>query len=159
MSNRLAAALAVAAGLIAMPAQAHIVADPNKGDAGTYFRTALRVGHGCQGSATVALTVTLPAGLSVKAEAKPGWTVETGPQSVTWRGGPLPDSQFAEFGLLLKLPDAPQTLWFPAVQTCEAGEARWTVIPATGQAWGAAKTPAPFVRVRARAAGAARHQH
>jgi uncharacterized protein YcnI len=156
MMNRLAAALAAVAGLTAVPAQAHIVADPNQGDAGTYFRTALRVGHGCKGSATTAVQVGLPPGVTVKAGAKPGWTVETDPQSITWRGGPLPDSQFAEFGLLLKLPATAQTLWFPVVQTCEQGEAAWTAIPAEGKAWGSVPMPAPFVRVRP---AAATHNH
>lgn len=52
-----------------------------------------------------------------------------------------------EFGLGMKLPSEPGTLYFPTVQECEKGESRWVEIPATGQRWGALKAPAPFVRI------------
>jgi uncharacterized protein YcnI len=169
---------ALAAALAAPAAHAHIVAEPNEGPAGSYFRTAFRVSHGCGVAATVALTVTLPPGtLAVKPQAKPGWTItitrrpvdppvagghgssitET-VDTVTWRGGPLPHEHFDEFGLSLKLPEAPDgtVLWFPAVQQCETGETRWVEIPAEGQRWGDLKSPAPFVRLRAVPAG---HRH
>lgn len=39
-------------------------------------------------------------------------------------------------------------LYFPAVQTCESGESRWTDIPAPGRPWGAAPRPAPVLRLK-----------
>lgn len=149
-------------------AAAHITANPNEAEANGWFRTALRVSHGCAGSSTIAVQVTLPDGaISVRPQVKPGWTIDikkralaqpiAGPhgpvtevvEQVTWRGGPLPDAYFDEFGLAMKLPNRPgETLYFPTVQECEDGENRWTEIPAEGQAWGDVDKPAPFVRLK-----------
>lgn len=152
-----ACALGAPLALAATPVAAHVVADPNEGPAGGYFRTALRVSHGCGDAATVAVRVRIPEGvLSAKPQAKPGWTVEivhrpSTPgvvEEIVWRGGPLPTDQFDEFGLALKVPDgAGSTLYFPTVQECEAGALRWTAIPKAGEKWGDLKEPAPFVRL------------
>ncbi len=151
-------------------AQAHVTANPDEGVAGRYAQTSLRVSHGCAGSPTVAVRVKIPEGvIQVKPQAKPGWTVEvkkrTLPQpvdaghgvrvtetvdEVVWRGGPLPDAYYDEFGLIMKLPDAAgTTLWFPVVQECAQGVHRWIEIPAAGQGWNDLREPAPFVKVRA----------
>lgn len=54
---------------------------------------------------------------------------------MTWSGGSLPDAYFDEFAIQLKLPDAaPGTIiYFPIVQTCEAGERRWVQVPEPGK--------------------------
>ena len=153
-----ACALGAPLALAAAPAAAHVVADPNEGPAGGYFRTALRISHGCGEAATVAVRVTIPEGVaSAKPQAKPGWTIEIVRRNpaapgrvdeIVWRGGPLPADQFDEFGLALKLPDgAGRTIYFPTVQECEAGAHRWTAIPKPGEKWGDLKEPAPFVRL------------
>lgn len=164
-----AAALSGASG--AWPAHAHVTLNPNEGQADAYFRTALRVSHGCGGAPTVAVKVTMPDGvISVKPQAKTGWTVAVTRRplktpvdnphrhdhkivdqvdTVEWRGGPLVDSQFDEFGLLMKLPATAGTLWFPVHQECTGAVFDWVNIPAAGQSWHDTKTPAPFVRVRA----------
>ena len=152
----------------AASADAHVVADPNEGPAGGYFRTALRVSHGCGEAATVAVRVKIPEGVvSAKPQAKPGWTVEIVRRrlaepadaghgktvsavvdEIVWRGGSLPADQFDEFGLALKLPRQPgRILYFPTVQECEAGALRWTAVPKAGESWGELKEPAPFVRL------------
>jgi uncharacterized protein YcnI len=172
--------LAILAALLAFApaAEGHVVADPSEGPENGYFRTAFRVTHGCAGTATVAVTITIPPGvLSAKPQPKPGWTISMTRRpldppmpdghggkiteavaTVTWRGGPLPNDQFDEFGLSLRLPagKAGTTLWFPAVQECERGENRWTEIPAEGQRWSDVKWPSPFVRLRGAPSG---HQH
>jgi uncharacterized protein YcnI len=168
--NPLPLTAAVAAAVLAAgAASAHVVADPNRGPAGAYFRTAFRVSHGCGASPTVAIRVKIPDGvLAVKPQAKPGWqatitmrklaqAVDNGHggqvtetvDEVAWRGGPLPGTEFDEFGLAMKLPDRPAgtLLWFPTVQECEAGVHRWIEIPAPGQRWNEVKEPAPFVRL------------
>jgi periplasmic copper chaperone A len=165
----IAAALAapLAAGWAAS-ASAHVVASPDAAPADSYFRTALRIGHGCNGSPTVAVRVKLPDGvLAVRPQAKPGWDIAIAMRKlarpvpnghggvitevvdeVAWRGGKLPDSYFDEFGLSMKLPaGAGRTLWFPTVQECEQGVHRWIEIPVDGQRWGDVKEPAPFVRL------------
>lgn len=149
-------------------AHAHVTAKPDEGAAGSWFETALKVSHGCDGSPTVALRVEIPDGvLFVKPQMKPGWTVNITQRAVEpplkgehgavisqtvaaveWRGNRLPDNLFDTFGLAMKLPaDSGKRLYLPVVQTCESGERAWTEIPAEGQHWHALHSPAPFVRL------------
>ncbi len=44
-------------------ASAHIVFEQKQAPAGSYYKGALMVGHGCNGSATRAITVTIPEGV------------------------------------------------------------------------------------------------
>lgn len=171
MSMPTCAAAMAAALIAASAAHAHAVADPNKGFAGNYFRTFFRISHGCHGAPTVAVRIGIPEGvLSVKAQPKPGWTIATTKRElaqpvpgqhghpithavteVEWRGGPLQDSEFDEFGLAMRLPAEPgKRLWFAVTQTCTEGEIRWADIPAEGQPWGSVPNPAPFVILEAR---------
>jgi periplasmic copper chaperone A len=157
--------------LIAMPAMAHVTANPNTGVAGKYFQTSFRITHGCEGSPTTSVTVKIPEGLFVvRPQAKPDWKititkrpleqpVETGHgktvteavSEITW-SGKLSDDQYDEFGLVTKLPDsAGKTLWFPVVQKCAKGENRWVEIPEDGQEWHDVAMPAPFVKLTKKA--------
>jgi periplasmic copper chaperone A len=163
-------ALFVSALLVAVagPAYAHVTANPNEAAANSYFRTALRVGHGCSGSPTIAVRVKIPDGvISAKPQVKPGWSIEIKMRKldkpldaghgrmvsetvdeIAWRGGNLADAYFDEFGLSLRLPaGAGRTLYFPVVQECEQGVHRWIEIPAAGQKWDDVKEPAPFIRL------------
>ena len=148
-------------------ADAHVTAMPDTAPARSHFVAHFVVPHGCGGAPTVALRITLPDGLSeVKPENKPGWTINierykfagNGPQppgpptAIEWRGGPLPDSEFETFSILMLLPPNPGTLYFPTVQTCTKGANNWVHIPAEGQQWHDVQEPAPFVRVTAAAA-------
>ena len=153
-------------------ASAHVTIQPNEATAGGYFQAAFSVGHGCDGSSTVAVRVRIPDGvLSVKPQMKPGWTVDikkkplAGPQpslhgktitetvdEVSWKGGPLPDSLYDTFGLMMKLPDvADKPLYFPVVQECESGVHRWIEIPAAGQKRDDLREPAPLLRLKPKA--------
>lgn len=143
----IAAALLGAA--VLPPAAAHAVLEPRSGAAGAYLRTAVTVGHGCDGSATVAVEVDIPPDIRVaRPQPKPGWTVTVERQPlaqpfeshgrrvtervsrVIWRGGPLPADQFDAFGLLLQLPrDAGRRL-VRVRQVCEQGELDWHEPPA-----------------------------
>lgn len=157
---------------VSLPASAHVTADPAMAEPGSYFRTALRVPHGCGSSATTAIRVGIPEGVvSVRPQAKPGWqvTIETRKlaqpieighgqktdtlvSAVNWSGGKLPNEQFDEFGLVMKLPNQPGAqLWLPVLQTCESGEIRWEQIPAAGQS--AHDMPRPAVLIRVADAG------
>jgi len=49
---------------------------------------------------------------------------------VIWHGGPLPVDEFDTFGLLMKLPNNPTTLYFRTVQDCQKGSTRYTNTPA-----------------------------
>jgi uncharacterized protein YcnI len=158
--------LSTAAALAAGPALAHVTAHPDNGTADSFFETKFQVPHGCGGSSTVAVRIKIPADInSVKAQMKPGWNVSIktrkldkpiigeGGQTITetvdevdWRGGPLPDNLYDEFGLVMKLPSgAGRTIYFPVVQECQQGVNRWINIPAAGQKWNEVREPAPFV--------------
>ena len=98
-------------------------ATPTAGSGSTIF---LRPGHGCDGDATNALTVNIPAGVTgVKAQQKAGWKVTATPTQITWSRGDLPDDQFDDFGIKLTWPKLPagvasQKFYFQSVQTCNA---------------------------------------
>ncbi|KAI9006510.1 hypothetical protein DFJ74DRAFT_712552 [Hyaloraphidium curvatum] len=138
-------ALALLAG--AAPARAHVSASPNIGVKGSYLAFALRVPHGCEGQNTLAVTAVIPFNVtSVKPRRTPGWavsttlrplvppvtdadgnTVNTTIDTVTWTaitaGDELPDTQYDDFGLQVRLPTAAanNTLYFPTFQNCTAG--------------------------------------
>ena len=155
----------LAAGLaLALPAaaRAHVVAAPEQAEAGAYQPVAFRVGHGCGKAATTAIRVEIPdAVASARPQPRPGWTLsieKAGERTnaVVWRGL-LPDDQFDEFQILFKLPDQPQVLYFPTVQTCGAEESQWTEIPEQGER---ASHPAPSLTILPRAPEATpAHQH
>ncbi|WP_022723215.1 YcnI family protein [Rhodopseudomonas sp. B29] len=165
------AAAVLAAAASVTPAAAHVTIQPKEAVAGNYFQAAFNVPHGCDGSSTVAIRVKIPAGvISVKPQMKPGWTVDIKMRKlegdlpklhgktitetvdeVAWRGGPLPDNLYDSFGLIMKLPDNAQTLYFPVVQECEKGVSRWIEIPAAGQKSETLHEPAPALRLTPKA--------
>lgn len=164
---RLILPLATALAALAAPAFAHVVTVPDKAPAGSHGVVGFRVSHGCKGSATTALRVEIPDSVaSAKAQPKAGWTVEfetargaDGKSRVTavaWRGR-LDDNAFDDFNLLLALPKDPGAIYFPAVQTCESGEARWTQVPAEPAMTGL-ESPAPSLTLTA-AQAAPEHHH
>lgn len=136
--------LAGLAGLIAGPALAHPVFADREAVAGSHWAGELRLGHGCDGSPTTSLRVEIPeALLVVRAQPKPGWSLDVEREplaqpvageggrmivervtAVTWSGR-LADDQFDVFGLAAKLPDAPGSLAFNVIQTCEEGVVAW----------------------------------
>lgn len=164
MTRIIGAALAAAISL-PMTAQAHVTLDTKEAPALGYVRLAIRVPHGCEGAATTAIRLQVPAGVTaVKAQPKPGWTLtltaeEAAPsgghdssppvREVAWRGGPLPDAFYEEFLVRVRMPDgAGQTVWFPFVQECEGGRVtRWIEKPAEGDATGGLRAPAYPVRL------------
>ncbi|MDB5503580.1 MAG: nuclear export factor [Tardiphaga sp.] len=172
MKHLYRASLTITALLLAAgTAAAHVTIQPDEAVAGSYFRGAFSVGHGCDGSSTISVRVKIPDGvLSVKPQMKPGWTVEikkkplAAPQAalhgktitetvdeVSWKGGPLPDSLYDTFGLMMKLPDSEAPLYFPVVQECENGVHRWIEIPAGTQKRDELREPAPLLRLKPKA--------
>jgi uncharacterized protein YcnI len=157
-------ALPLALVLLAVPAiaSAHVTFVAADVQPGARAVEALRVSHGCDGSATTSLRVEIPESVTVaKPQAKPGWTitVEHAPlktpakdeggktvtdrvSAITWTGK-LPDDEFDDFAVMLALPNTAAPVYFPAIQTCEKGSAAWTDIPAAGQAKSA--HPAPVI--------------
>jgi uncharacterized protein YcnI len=148
--------LAVPALALSSAALAHVTLEQKEAPVGGSYKAVLRVPHGCEGSATVALRVRIPEGyLNIKPMPKPGWKLEVkrgkygkpasqgdakvseGVIEVDWSGGNLPDAYYDEFVLTGYLGDdlpAGQTMYFAVVQECEKGVNRWIEIPAAGAA-------------------------
>lgn len=165
-----AARAALAATLLAVtfPAAAHITLEDKEASAGTRAKFVLRVGHGCAGSPTTAVRVSIPEGISdAKPQPKAGWTLslvtddehtgsvegthgDHGPavKEIVWSGGKLEDAYYDEFVFRAAVgKDAPAEVYFPVVQECEAGVSRWIEIPAAGGSSDDLKFPAPSVRI------------
>lgn len=137
----------------ATPAAAHVSIDPSEAQPGSYTRLAFRVGHGCAGAATTAIEVALPEGMTVaRPMPKPGWEIAIEPRtSVAWRGGPLPDTWYDEFVMMVRTPDrGGEALAFPVTQRCGETVAAWTQLAAAGEA--RPRFPAPLLQL-AQAAG------
>ena len=61
-----------------IPAAAHVTLETQEAKIGEPYKAVLQVPHGCEGTATTALRVRIPAGLiAVKPMSKPGWTLAT----------------------------------------------------------------------------------
>lgn len=121
----------------AAPAQAVI----NIPDGATVGRDSVsvvtfRVLDGCAGEATDAIEITIPDSIrNVQPQAVPGWTLEVETEdegtederitTVRWSGGPLPDGQFADFGMRAQFPDIEGVVDFPTTQFCGLTEVRW----------------------------------
>lgn len=170
MKNR----IVLLACLAAPFAYAHISLEQTSAQAGAYQKLTFRVGHGCEGSATSGITVVVPEGVTgAKPMPKGGWSISTvdgklnapvmshgqavtsAVREVSWKGGPLPDAQYDEFSMQVKLPDSAGKYYFKVIQQCEKGRAEWTETAAPAGA--RMKFPAPLLEVVPAGGGA--HQH
>ena len=134
-------------------AHAHITLEQRAAPAGSTYKAVFRVGHGCAGSATRAVVVYLPAGVThAHPMPKTGWALDALPTSgeatqIAWRGGPLLDAHYDEFVLRAQLPAQPGPLWWRVQQVCENGEVDWAKVPATGTDTHGVATPAALLQV------------
>lgn len=166
------------AGLMAAsPAAAHIGLAEPQAPAGAYHVARFRVGHGCDGAATTEVQIYIPDSVSgARPMPKPGWTLKIDtvkldkPQAgeggrpvtervsvITWAGGSLPNDQFDEFPVLMRLPAKPATLMFPVMQSCGAAMVHWMDAPD-----GKSRFPAPVLKVGNASAApmaGAHHEH
>ena len=146
-------------------ASAHVHADPDSTEAGKSALITFEASHGCSGSPTTAVAITLPEQVTdAVPTAKAGWTItktteefaeprilDNGSaigsrtsQVIFTAAEPLPDGVRDTFQLSLKLPDAPgETLAFPVLQSCVEGETDWAQLPAEGQTDADLDSPAP----------------
>jgi len=140
---------------------------PNSAVTGGAAVLSFVVPEGCAGSPTRSLEISIPAEIdTVKPQPKAGWTIaltqEPLPKpiedhgvvqkdrvsKIKWTGGPLADSHFEQFVLIVRVPAKVGKLYFPAVQTCEQGELRWTKVP--GETPPLKAQPAPALTVIAK---------
>lgn len=164
----------------AQTGMAHVVLDEPAALAGTGYRAAFRVGHGCAGSPTTAIQVFLPAGFrGAKPMPKPGWalslrreklaqpytshgeTVSEDVVEVSWTATSpdnwLPDAWFDEFVLRGTVPVQAGALWFRVLQSCAQGQLDWAEVPAQGTSTRSLKAPAALLEVLP--SGAVGHAH
>ncbi|ANL30485.1 GLE1 domain-containing protein (plasmid) [Rhizobium phaseoli] len=159
-------AVACAAGA----ANAHVTLEQNQAQSGKAYKAVLRVGHGCEGKATIKIRVKIPEGLlSAKPMPKSGWTIDKvnaayeksydlygkpvkeGISEITWSGGNLADDEYDEFvfraTIAKEIP--PKTrIYVPVVQECTEGAVeRWIEIPAAGKSSDDYEAPAPYFDV------------
>lgn len=176
----------VAALAIITPASAafaHVVLEDQAALAGRSYKAVLKVGHGCEGSPTTAMRVTIPAGfMGAKPMPKVGWVlviktaklavpydshgkqVTEDVSEITWtatsKDSYLADGYYDEFILRGGLPSKVSegaAMWFKVLQTCEKGSNDWSQIPTSGTDTHSLKSPAALLEIIP--SGAAGHQH
>lgn len=144
----LAAACLVALG--STPAMAHVTITPSTAAAASTAVLRVEIPHGCEESATTAISVRMPEGVAdVTASGTDRWAVDQTADGLTWTTDePLPNGEHAEVEFSLRLPDdAGATLVFPVIQQCEEGETAWTEVAEHGDGHEALDRPAPVVVV------------
>lgn len=152
--------------LSAGAASAHATLEEREVAQGSTSTFTVRVGHGCEGEATLKVRVAIPTGLiAVKPMPKADWKLETvvapyakpyqyfettlteGVQEIIWTGD-LPDAWYDEFVFRGRVSeDVPvgNTMYVPIVQECASGNHRWIEIPVGGQSADDLESPAPGV--------------
>ena len=166
--------------LMGTAARAHVTLEEPKAVAGAGYKAVLRVGHGCEGTATHTVTVRLPAGFrAAKPMPKAGWalsiqraplaqpyeshgrTIADDVVEITWKANSkdawLPDAHYDEFVLRGQAPAQAGPSWFQVQQLCEKGQWNWAEVPATGSSTRGLKAPAVLLDVVPAAAAAAHH--
>jgi uncharacterized protein YcnI len=116
--------------LLALAAPTHVEPQSSEAPAGARTTFGFLVEHGCGESPTVQVSIQLPDGsFDAVAVAPAGWTGTVEPSSppvATFTGGPLAADVAETFSVELVTPNRPgETVLFPTVQTCEAGEVAW----------------------------------
>ena len=151
-------------------AQAHVSLEEPQALAGAGYKAVLRVGHGCEGTATHTVVVRVPAGFrGAKPMPKAGWvlSIERAPLAepyeshgrkisddvvqITWKATSkeafLADAHYDEFVLRGQAPAKAGPVWFQVRQLCEKGEWHWADIPASGTSTKGLKAPAVLLDV------------
>jgi uncharacterized protein YcnI len=145
-------------------AYAHATLQPKQAPQGSYQRLAIAATHGCEGSATTQVIVTIPESLmGAKPMPKAGWVVETevhdlaqpylshgkeikrDVRTIIWKGGKLLDAHFDEFVIQVKVWNKTGKIYLPVTQLCEQGRLDWNQIPAS--ATDKLPYPAPYLEV------------
>ncbi|HCN71417.1 MAG TPA: hypothetical protein DIS96_06785 [Pusillimonas sp.] len=168
--NRRAFIALAAIFLVPAATYAHVTLQTKQAPIDNGYKAVFSVPHGCQGSSTTKVRIRIPEGVvGVKPQPKSGWKLETvkadydkphmqygtrltsGVKEVTWTGGPLLDEHYDEFvfvGYLSSQLAPGTTLYFPVVQECEQGVARWIDPPSNDNATDDhSDSPAPTLKL------------
>ncbi|CAO0789669.1 unnamed protein product [Mucor circinelloides] len=129
--------------LFSASTNAHVALNPKFAEPGQNLTTAFHVPHGCNGSATTGIMVTVPDVITVLTPQQVNnWTLSTTYRdesnttisTITWNNGYLDPKNAIDFPMTLSLPNSDLssqpnvTLYFPVVQTCQVGTANWTAL-------------------------------
>ncbi len=178
--QRAAGAMLLAASLLPA-AQAHVTLEWPAALAGSTYKAAFRISHGCGASPTRQVVVEIPAGVrNPRPMPHAGWTLEIerapagspgasqapgapdGVARITWTARTPQDmlqaDYFDEFVLLAALPQAPGPLYWPVRQICAEGRLDWVQVPAAGHKADGLAAPAVLLDILP-AAGAGGHLH
>ena len=135
--------------------------------AGTTFRAALTLGHGCNGAPIQEVSVKVPESiLNVRPMIKPGWVIEMTREplpkpehdhghaktervsKITWRGGSLSDDFYDEFVMVMSLPAQAGKMYWSVTQVCEGNQqVKWDELPTALEPH--PKRPAAVLNVKA----------
>ncbi|CEP19011.1 hypothetical protein [Parasitella parasitica] len=122
---------------------AHVSLTPKFAEPGQNLTTAFHIPHGCNGSATTGIFVTVPDAITLLTPQQVNnWTLTTtyrdesnqSISTISWFGGVLAPKDSLDFPMTLSLPNSDLstqsnvTLYFPVVQTCQVGTANWTAL-------------------------------
>ena len=160
-------------------ASAHVHVSPESAEAGANTLLTFEAAHGCSGSPTTSITVTLPDQVTdAVPTAHAGWSIskvteefeepkvlENGTavgsrtsQVVFTADEPLPDGVRDTFSLSVRIPDAAgETLAFPVLQSCVEGKTDWSQVSTEGQSADDLELPAPVIAVTAGGTGSDGH--
>jgi uncharacterized protein YcnI len=143
----------------ASSAFSHIVLEDGAAAANASYRATFRIGHGCDGAATIGIKVSIPAGFTgAQPMPKAGWTVlafsgklaepyTSHGKTFNTADNALPSDFYDEFVLRGTTPIKPGPLWFKVLQTCTQGSTAWVEVPAEGTSTKGMKSPAALLDV------------
>jgi uncharacterized protein YcnI len=172
-STRLVAGLVAGLGLavaVAATASAHVSIEEDEVATGSSAIVTFAFAHGCEGSPTTQVRIQMPEAIpTVTPTINANWDVEKVTEAldapiegahgeqITERVSevvytartPVEDGFRDTFELSVTIPEdaTGQAIYFPTIQTCEAGETAWIEIPAEGQDADELESPAPGVDV------------
>jgi hypothetical protein len=161
--------------VLSTSAYSHAVLADSSAIAGSYYKGAVRIGHGCDGSSTTGIKLFIPAGFEgAKPQPKAGWavtvkkaklaepyvshgkTISEDVVEIEWKANSkesaLVDGAFDEFAFMTKLPEKSGANWLRVLQTCEKGQNDWAEIPASGISTKGMKMPAALLNIKAEGA-------
>ena len=138
----------------AQTASAHIEIEQPEVTAGSQAVVTLQVPHGCAGSTTTELRISIPESITdVTPTRNANWNVNKVTEAlatpVTDEDGGQITERVTEVDLAMTISAdaAGTTLYFPTIQTCEQGETPWIDVPSAGQSEDDLEHPAPSVAV------------
>lgn len=154
-------------------AAAHVTVNASDTAANSYSLLTFSIPHGCDGSATTKIAISLPSGIDdATPTVNPNWTAskvtEKLAQPKTLENGskvtertsqivytaktPLDPELRDALVLSLKLPEkVGEQLDFPVLQSCVKGQTNWANLVKPGQDHDAVEDPAPFITLSAAA--------